>query len=311
MISTQGERPMPLLDHPRAVRAACFAVLMLAMTHAADAQTAAAPLNNHLESASINWAPPDIDAAVPPVDAAAECPLPTVVKQASQRVQEMVSNLLKFAATERMEHFEQARDGKWKSEKPVIFDYLVETREVRKGMLVVEETRGDGHIVPTFPARLATLGLPALALIFHPYFIDEYDMKCEGLGNFDGYYTWQVRFQQRPDKLPRIRSFRIKELIFPLKLKGRAWISADNFQVLHMETDLLEPVPMIQLAREHLSVDYRPVHFRKENEDLWLQKRAEVFMDFRGHRYRRVHTFTDFKLFSVDTEEKISLPADR
>src|SRR5690242_2353844 len=292
-------------------RAIVLAVIVsAALAGTAFAQNGGSPLNNKFASGWENWAPADIDAAVPPVDLATECSLPAVLKQTSRVVQEMVSNLPKFSATERVEHFEQASDGKWRQEKPLRFEYLVETQEVREGMLIVNETRDDPAAMSKFPAQLATLGLPALALVFHPYFIDEYEMKCEGLGNFDGYYAWLVHFQQKAGKLPRIRSYRVRELIFPLKLKGRAWISSDTFQVLHLETDLVEPVSRIRLAREHIAVDYRPVHFRKADEDLWLQQRAEVFMDYRGHHYRRVHTFENFKLFTVDTEEKPSAPKE-
>ncbi len=293
------------------VRACCvisLLALLLSFARFAGAQTTNAAAKKRLDSASADWAPPDIDAAVPPVESGTECPLSTVKKQTSARLQELVANLLKFSATEQVEHSEALRDGSWKSEKPMTFDYLVETQEVRHGMLIVVETRDDGVGFAKFPANIATLGLPALALAFHPYFIDEFEMKCEGLGNYDGYYTWLVHFQQRPDKLARLRAYRIRDLTFPLRLKGRAWISADNFQVLHIETDLLDPVPRIQLFREHLSVDYRPVEFPKTKEQLWLQQRAEVFMDFRGHHYRRVHTFSKFKLFTVDTEEKVKLP---
>jgi hypothetical protein len=266
---------------------------------------------NRFAAAAANWAPPDIDAAVPPVDATVPCALPAVVQKAGERVQEMVTNLLKFSATERMEHAELTPEGEWRSEKPITFEYMVETREVRAGMLVVHETRDDGNALEKFPAHLATLGLPALALVFHPYFSGDYEMTCEGQGNYDGFYAWVVRFQQRPDKLPRLRSYRIKDLIFPVQLKGRAWISTDNYQVLHIETDLLAPVPAIQLLREHLAVDYRPVHFRKADENLWLQQRAEVYFDYRGHRYRRVHSFSDFKLFTVDTEQTVKTPKEQ
>lgn len=286
-------------------------VLYLLLSDVGGAQQTAPAVKESFTSAGVNWAPPDIDVAVPPLQSETSCPLHAVIEQASKRVQEMVSNLLKFSATERVEHFELASDGKWKSEKPLTFEYLVEMREVRKGMLVMEETRDDElSAAGRFPAGLATLGLPALALVFHPYLADEYEMKCEGLGKFEGYDAWLVRFQQRPDTPPRLRAYRIKQRVHPLKIKGRAWIAADNFQVLHMETDLLEPVPQIRLAREHLAVDYRPVHFRRADEELWLQQRAEVFMDFRGRRYRRLHAFTDFKLFTVDTEQKVRLPKD-
>lgn len=217
----------------------------------------------------------------------------------------------KFTATERMEHYEADSSGEWRKPQTVTFEYLVEMAQPRAGMLVMDETRDGSSSLLRFPARLATLGLPALALVFHPYFSGEYEMTCEGLGNWDGQYAWQVHFQQRPDKLPRLRAYRTKDRTYPIKLKGRAWISADNFQVLHIDTDLVDPIPQVELLREHISVEYGPVHFRKEDEDLWLQQSAEVFMDVRGHHFRRRHTFTDFLLFSVQTGVQVKLPKEQ
>ncbi len=256
----------------------------------------------------VAWDTLDVDAAVPPVDTATPCPLESVLKTAGERARELVSTLPRFTATERMEHYEADATGKWSEPKTVTFEYVVEMQQVRPGMLVMDETRDGRRSLERFPAHLATLGLPAVAMVFHPFYVGDYAMRCEGLGAWEGRSAWQIHFQQRPDKFPRLRGYHIKNDIYGLKLKGRAWIDAATFQVLHIDTDLLEPVPEITLAREHLSVDYRPVHFKKQNESLWLQQRAEVYMDFRGHRYLRRHTFSDFLLFSVDVDQKDALP---
>ena len=252
----------------------------------------------------VAWDTLDVDAAVPPVDTTTPCPLESLLNSASERAKELVTVLPRFTATERMEHYEADANGKWSDPKTVTFEYVVEMQQVRPGMLVMDETRDGRRSLERFPAHLATTGLPAVAMVFHPYFIGDYGMRCEGLGTWDGSSAWQIHFQQRPDKFPRLRGYHIKNDIYGLKLKGRAWIDAATFQVLHIETDLLEPVPQIPLVREHLSVDYRPVHFKKQNESLWLQQRAEVYMDYRGHRYLRRHTFSDFLLFTVDIDQK-------
>ena len=257
----------------------------------------------------VAWDTMDVDAAVPPVDASTPCQLENVLKSAGERARELVSTLPRFTATERMEHYEADSDGKWSNPKTIVFEYVVEMQQVRKDSLFMDETRDGRRSLERFPARLATTGLPAVAMVFHPFYAGDYAMKCEGLGTWDGHAAWQVHFQQRPDKFPRLRGYHIKDNIYGLKLKGRAWIDAETFQVLHIDTDLLEPVPDIPLLREHLSVDYRPVHFKKENEDLWLQQRAEVYMDYRGHRYLRRHSFSDFLLFSVDVDQKDALPS--
>ena len=96
--------------------------------------------------------------------------------------------------------------------------------------------------------------------------------------------------------------------MYPVKLKGRAWISADNFQVVHLESDLVGGVPELRLLLEHVSVDYGPVPFKDRNKELWLPQTAEVHMDFKGHRYRRRHSFSEFYLFAVDVDEKRKEP---
>ncbi len=256
------------------------------------------------------WEQVDVDSAIPPVEPGVTCPSNAVVKSAGDRAKDLVSSLPRFTATERMEHYESNAAGDWGTPTTVTFNYVVEMQQVRPGMLVMEETRDGRKSLERFPAHLATMGLPAVAMVFHPFFVGDYAMTCEGLGKWDGRSAWQIHFQLRPGKFPRLRGYRIKENVYGLKLKGRAWVDAATFQVLHIDTDLMEPVPEIPLLREHLSVDYRPVHFKKENEDLWLQQSAEVFMDYRGHHYRRKHTFSDFMLFTVDVNQKDVVPAE-
>ncbi len=38
---------------------------------------------------------------------------------------------------------------------------------------------------------------------------------------------------------------------------------------------------------------------------MWLPKRAVVAIDWSGKRLRNEHTFTDYKLFEVETEDTV------
>ena len=40
---------------------------------------------------------------------------------------------------------------------------------------------------------------------------------------------------------------------FPVALKGRAWVSSNTYDVLHLETDLRDPMAQIELDRDHPS----------------------------------------------------------
>jgi hypothetical protein len=93
-----------------------------------------------------------------------------------------------------------------------------------------------------------------------------------------------------------------------LRLKGRAWITADKFQIVRIEAELINPLPEIQLRSEQQIVEYGPVPFPRKNLELWLPSSAEIYLDFRQHRYYRKHSYDHYMLFSVDMEEKRKEP---
>jgi hypothetical protein len=156
--------------------------------------------------------------------------------------------------------------------------------------------------VTSLPERLQDLGSPAVAMIFHPKYQDDFQMTCEGLGEWNGQATWLVHFRQLPNRPARLRDFVSGRKSYPMRLRGRAWILAENFQIVHLETDLVEPIPAVQLRREHMSVDYQVVPFPKHNSNLWLPQQVDLYYDFRGHFYHHYHSLTEFQLFSVDTK---------
>jgi hypothetical protein len=71
---------------------------------------------------------------------------------------------------------------------------------------------------------------------------------------------------------------------------------------------MLQPVPEIQLLRDHQQIEYGPVRFRDRHLHLWLPKGADWYCSVKGHRYYRRHTFTKFLLFSVDDKQEIAEP---
>ncbi|MBA3915741.1 MAG: hypothetical protein H0X25_18185 [Acidobacteriales bacterium] len=90
---------------------------------------------------------------------------------------------------------------------------------------------------------------------------------------------------------------------------GRAWISADKFQIIRIESELVRPLPDIYLRSEHQITEYGPVTFGAKKMQLWLPTQAEVYLDFRKRLYYRKHSFDHFMLFSVDAQD--TLQADK
>jgi tetratricopeptide (TPR) repeat protein len=256
------------------------------------------------------WLPPDIDEKVPPVEAGAVCALDDVVQRAGQRIEEFVTNVDRFVATESVNHETINKSGLVSAPEARKFDYMVSIQEVRKGFFNVEEFRTVGNTFGEFPSGVDTNGLPAMVLIFHPYNVGSFDLTCEGLARWNGGLAWQIHFRQRPDKPNTIRKYRLgamgRSVVVPLK--GRAWIAADSYQIVRLETQMLAPVPEIRLAADSTVIEYGPVHFRERNLDMWLPQSAEVYSDWRGRRFHRRHSFSKYLLSTVDDQQHIFAP---
>lgn len=263
------------------------------------------------------WAPPDVDAEKIELDPSAKCDLGRVMQSASERVEELVQNLDRYTATENIEHFELSPTGAKLSRETRKFDYLVEIRQVGTTDLDVEEHRSGwmptekirGYPVRTeFPGNIETAGLPMLALIFHPRLQARYEFACEGLGSWQGRRAWVVHFRQRADQTSSMLTYHVGNRSAPVGLKGRAWIDAETSQILAMESDILQPVPEVQLSRDHQLIEYGPVRFRTKALELWLPKSADWYCSLKNHRYYRRHVFSGFLLYSVDDKEEVGKP---
>lgn len=257
-----------------------------------------------------NWLPPDVDERVPPAEASVPCNLNEILENVGRRIKEFVANVDQFTATEAVTH---QSVNKWGlASRPIKFEfnYVVSVKKNRLGLLNVDEYRDSRYSAAQFPDGVATTGLPALVLIFHPYNASNFQMTCEGLARSKAGPAWQIYFRQRPDKPNTIRTYQIgtQGPVYQVSLKGRAWISADSFQIVRLETDLVSPLPQIRLVADRAAIEYGPVHFQSRNLDMWLPQIAEVFYDWRGRRSHRRHSFKNYLLFSVDDKQQISDP---
>ncbi len=259
-----------------------------------------------------SWLPPDVDEAVPSVVPGTSCDLREVLQKSGQRLQELVTNVDKFTATENVTHESFNKWGFPSRTKKFKFNYVVSVQEARPGLFNVDEFR-DGDSGPaSFPDGIATMGLPALVFIFHPYYSDNFEMACEGLGHWNREPAWQVYFRQRPDRPNLIRVHKLGVLgpTYSSPLKGRAWISAESFQIVRLETALIAPIPEIRLVADRAAIEYGPVHFQSHGLDMWLPRSAETYYDWIGRRSHRIHRFDNYLLFSVDDKQRISAPKD-
>jgi tetratricopeptide (TPR) repeat protein len=258
-----------------------------------------------------NWLPPDVDASVPAVEPGVSCNVDDVVHKAGAQLLELAKDVDRFTATETLVHESIDKYGMPSSPEKRTFSYVASIQEVNHHFLNVEEYRldKDGGQAE-FPGGVATNGLPALVLIFHPFNAPDFTMSCEGVARLSTGLAWQVHFKQRPDKPNVIKRYRIgvDGPSYPVALKGRAWISSDTYQIVRLETDLVAPVKEIRLAADRADIEYGPVKFAKGNVSMWLPRSADIYYDWKGKRIHRRHSFSNYMLFAVDDRQKITTP---
>jgi hypothetical protein len=263
-----------------------------------------------LRAKADSWVPPDVDQDVPEVTPGRACPLTSVLSKAATRVQQLVQNVDKFTATEIVEHQSVDKSGQLRPAETRKFNYLVSIAQMSSGYLNVEEYRDGGSNPDQFPERIATVGTPSLILIFHPEHARDFAMTCEGLGQWQGQPAWQVRFEERKESKHRMSVFVMNGRSFGLRLRGRAWILANSFQVARLETDLGAEIPEIHLHLQHQDIEYHPVRFNQGKTEMWLPAVSDFYLDFNRHRFYRRHYFTDFKLFSVGLQQSLGDPQE-
>jgi hypothetical protein len=270
---------------------------------------------------ALRWDPPRIDAPLASLSKTPACSLPEVLNQAGKHAEELVDHLQNFIAHEQVRYDSRfvpessngfMGTGKIKPGEnsggeslTAKFDYVVDFGG-KSGQFQVHEFRkplpGANN---EYLRAIVDKGLPALALIFRPAMQSDYEMRCEGSVHWHNEPAWVVDFHQKKGKRPRTVQMGTGTKAYPLRIKGRAWIAANSGQVIHLETNLVSPVPQIDLEEYAFSVDYAPVKFQSQDVEIWLPQFAVAYRHNAGRHMITEHSFSDFQLFSVQTQETI------
>lgn len=252
-----------------------------------------------------SWFPPRMTEENPHVESQTACPLNEVLNRAAQRVEELIANMNRFAATEELVHENLTKSGRVISTEKRRFDYVASITTLSSGDIAIEEFRNKDDGPNGFPDGIATQGLPALMFVLHHRYQPNYEFYCEGVGNWDGSPAWVVYFRQRSDRPRESLRYVVDNKSYDVAIEGRAWIATGTFQLLRMESDVLNPIPKIRLTEEHEVIVYKPVTFKERNVRIWLPVSADLYFYFRRHWYHRIQAFSSYMLFSVSATEKI------
>jgi Tetratricopeptide repeat len=250
----------------------------------------------------------EADESTPPA-----CNLDDVLPQIEQRVRDFVDNVHRFTATQSLQYETASGSGKVIRSGQGKYDYTVAIAESTPGMLQVKEYETSRSSSASASSDIVSRGLPALLLIFHPYFAGDFAMRCEARTSINGEAVLQIRFRQRRDRPSRMRSYSVGTAgkAYPLDLEGRAWFTASTYQVVKLEAGLAHPIPEIQLTMDRTVAEYGPVYFQSRRISIWLPQTVELTSERKGKRFHERITFNDYLLFAVDDKQLFAAPKNK
>jgi hypothetical protein len=235
-------------------------------------------------------------------------PLAALVERAGNHVSQFLDVISDVNCRERVLQEKLNEKGKTEEKAESNFDYLIMLSTTGGEFNLVES-----RIAPQDAKQLKKLSKPLLVsngfstlfLVFHPYYAPGFRFVLAGQEALNGKTFTKVDFRHIVGmRSPAALAVRGRE--YPLELSGSAWIDAQSGVFAKITGNVesgMEDVGLLALRSE---VRFAPVTFHGSQEAFWLPARAVVEVQSRHQHWRNTHEFSDYRRFSVETQEQIA-----
>ena len=236
----------------------------------------------------------------------------TALDDLLQRTNDQVARFVdQFSDVKCTEHVEQQKirpDGKLELKEESTFDYLVILTNaggeisLDESRLPVKEEKKDEkkHV-----SMLVSNGFATLFLVFHPYYSPGFRFADLGDDPINGHTFRKIHFEHIPGmRSPAALALRGRE--YPLELAGFAWIDPKTGVIARIQSTLNEGMQDIGLRSLNTEVDFAPVPFADGADPSWYPVEATIEVESPRQHWKNIHRFTDYKKFSVSTDEKVA-----
>jgi hypothetical protein len=216
-----------------------------------------------------------------------------------------------LAAVNCVEHVEQEKlgpGGKVLYRQRSDFDYLA-VLQLNGNDLLLEESRAPIRqaVEKKGVPLLITNGFSTFEFIFHPLYQGGFEYSAPHPAQMDGRAMWQVEFRQaRGGRSPSVLKLRQRE--YPIAWQGTAWIDRETAAVVRIQADLESSMDDLGLKTMNAEVRYAPVEFKDDPAAHWLPAVATVEVETARQHWRNVHSFSRYRLFSVDVKQDVGAP---
>jgi len=231
--------------------------------------------------------------------------LPQLLKSVGDRVELLFEDFPNTSSIEQV-HLEEVDDhGVTLRSANRKYQYLI-IAHPQKDAIRLEEYRtdlkGSEINLESIVGFMLTEGDAGTPLFFHPLFRSECDFRYLGTDG-TGKKLHVIAFAQRPETARLKSTFTC--LLGPVRfyLQGIAWVDPESYQIVRIRTDLLAPLVEAGLVINTTQVELGDFPIPQSNRTLWLPRETVITMKYMGKIFRNRHRYTDYRLFTVDSQD--------
>jgi hypothetical protein len=244
--------------------------------------------------------------AVHPAVAAGHDP-DDLLNRTGEQVSKFLGQFSEVKCTEKVTQQKLGKEDKVELKEESTYDYLVILTNTG-GELSLDESRLAVHeakVDKKNTSLLVTNGFATLFLVFHPYYAGSFRFTAQGDELVGGHLLSKISFQHvRGTRSIAALALRGKE--YPLEVSGTAWVDPQTAVITKIVAEIGDSMQDVGLKTLRSEVEYAPVPFRGMKETYWFPSQATVEVETPRQHWRNTHRFTDYKRFSVDTEEQVA-----
>jgi hypothetical protein len=233
--------------------------------------------------------------------------LDQLLERTGKAVSVFVDQLSDVKCTEQVKQEKLGKEDKVELTENSTYDYLIILTNsggelsLDESRLAVKEAKPDKKN----RSMLVSNGFSTLFLIFHPYYANSFQFAAAGDEVIDGRTLTKLTFQHiRGMRSPAALSIRGRE--YPLELSGTAYIDSRSGAVVKMAADVGGTMTDVGLKTLRSEIEFAPVPFKDSKDVYWFPLHATVEVETPRQHWRNTHHFSQYKKFSVSTEEQVA-----
>jgi hypothetical protein len=238
--------------------------------------------------------------------------LDLLLKNVGDRVEAFFSDFSNTSSKEKVLLQILGSDGRVLISERKEFNYLILSHP-GKGRISWEEERTDKKFRPVDQSNIQgfflSSGYACLCIYLHPSHHAGSSFRYLGR-EISKRRNHVSAFAQIPKLGDYVASYYDVNLsrVSRFLVQGLVWLDPDSYQIVRMQTRLLEAEEQTSLQAETTDIYYGEVRFDGVPQPFWLPREVIITGKLPGKVFRNQHLYSDYHLFAVGSDYKISGP---